>query len=148
MKYLLAIRKLSWKAGWMLLKAGWVVFAIKVALKTVPYKKVLTKIEGGLRSSRMKATDQRFEERAVWAVRAIARRFLGDKPCLTQALALKWILARAGKKTTLKIGVNKNLDNALEAHAWLELDGEIIIGGRNSPVFYTTLGTAVRQKSE
>jgi aryl-alcohol dehydrogenase-like predicted oxidoreductase len=42
--------------------------------------------------------------------------------CLPQALALRWLLAREGMPAMVVIGVRKDA-GALEAHAWVELDG-------------------------
>lgn len=56
-----------------------------------------------------------------------ASRFIPDASCLTQALAARKLLARSGQRSDLKIGVSKS-DGDLEAHAWLEIDGRIILG--------------------
>ena len=148
MKYFFKIRQLTWAEFSTLIKAALVVFIIRLALKAMPYGKVLGKIEKSLRPLGAVNKSDGYEKQSVWAVRAVARHFLGDKPCLTQALALKWLLARVGRETDLKIGVNKNTGKELESHAWLELDGAIIIGGRNSPLFYTTLSSASRHSRD
>jgi len=48
--------------------------------------------------------------------------------CLTQALALQRLLARAGRGADLRIGVAKDGASGLASHAWLEREGEILIG--------------------
>lgn len=53
------------------------------------------------------------------------------RPCLTQALVGRLFLAREGVDATLHIGVAKS-DGDLRAHAWLEQDGVIILGGARS----------------
>lgn len=60
------------------------------------------------------------------AVRRAAR-FVPGATCLTQALALRALLARGGRASTLTLGV-RNPVGALEAHAWLEADGRIVLG--------------------
>ena len=67
-------------------------------------------------------------DRLLRAVRR-ASRLVPDATCLTQALAARWLLARAGIGTRLRIGVAKNPDGTLRAHAWLEDDQYILIGG-------------------
>ena len=42
--------------------------------------------------------------------------------CLARSLVLRWILARRGIGTELKVGV-RNEGGGLHAHAWLECDG-------------------------
>ena len=48
--------------------------------------------------------------------------------CLTQALATHHLLDLQGESSELKVGVAKDSQGRLEAHAWLEVDGQIIIG--------------------
>lgn len=57
-----------------------------------------------------------------WAVLAVARRLPGTR-CLPRALALQALMARAGMPARLCIGVAKEADSALEAHAWVLHDG-------------------------
>ncbi len=51
--------------------------------------------------------------------------------CLVQALAGSWLIRRAGGIAELRFGVAK--DHAgFKAHAWLEGEGRILIGGRTA----------------
>lgn len=47
--------------------------------------------------------------------------------CLADAFTAQVLLARRGVTSDLRIGVRKDGD-ALDAHAWLELDGRCILG--------------------
>jgi hypothetical protein len=65
----------------------------------------------------------------VWAVRAAAA-YIPRATCLTQVLAAKYQLERSGRRGRIHIGVAKNKDNGkFLAHAWLECEGETVIGG-------------------
>ncbi len=48
--------------------------------------------------------------------------------CLTQALAVRTLLGFRGQSSELKIGVDRDEDGKFMAHAWVEIDGKIIIG--------------------
>lgn len=48
--------------------------------------------------------------------------------CLSKALAGSMLMYRHGYDTRLHIGVAKNNDDGLEAHAWLTLGARIIVG--------------------
>jgi hypothetical protein len=61
------------------------------------------------------------------AVRRAAR-FVPRASCLTQALAVQYLLARQGMPSTLHLGVSKR-DGNLAAHAWVERDGQVIACG-------------------
>ena len=75
--------------------------------------------------------------RIVGIARAISPYLLGDKPCLTNALVVQFLLERRGYPTVLRIGVAKKDGRALEAHAWLEYEGMVLIGGVDSPQRFT-----------
>ena len=65
----------------------------------------------------------------AWAVKAASRRMPFTATCLVQALALRMLLSRQGYDPHLRLGVAKDGDDRLEAHAWLEMDGQVLIGG-------------------
>jgi hypothetical protein len=65
--------------------------------------------------------------RLSWSVQASARR-IPAASCLTQAIALHWLLTRAGRAANLRIGVARDGSAGLASHAWLEHEGEILIG--------------------
>jgi Transglutaminase-like superfamily len=48
--------------------------------------------------------------------------------CLSKALAGYTLLAKHGHKARLHIGVSKDDDRNLKAHAWLSHNGEVILG--------------------
>jgi hypothetical protein len=61
------------------------------------------------------------------AVRA-ASRYVLSPTCLAQALALRRLLARHGRVSVLNLGVRNPPGGRLQAHAWLEADGRVILG--------------------
>lgn len=48
--------------------------------------------------------------------------------CLTRAITAQILLKKLHQSSELKIGIKKSEPNKLEAHAWIEIDGRIIIG--------------------
>ena len=48
--------------------------------------------------------------------------------CLVGALAGQYFLVRNGYKSTLHIGVKKESDKILAAHAWVTMESRIVIG--------------------
>jgi hypothetical protein len=63
-----------------------------------------------------------------WAVDAADGATPGDRSCLVRALVAEAMLERRGHETTLRFGVD-DAGADMEAHAWLESNGEIIVGG-------------------
>ena len=77
-------------------------------------------------------------ERIAWAV-AVASRYVPAATCLTQALAGQILLAQHGEPAILQIGVAKNEAGNLQAHAWVENRGRIVIGASPELFRYTRL---------
>ena len=77
-------------------------------------------------------------DRIAWAV-AVASRYVPMATCLTQALAGQMLLARWGHTAQLHIGVANGPGGNLEAHAWLESQGTIVIGDVGELSRYTPL---------
>ena len=62
-------------------------------------------------------------------------RFVPGSTCLVQALAGQWLLQHEGYAPQLRIGVSKA--EGFAAHAWLELDGNVVLGGPEESARFT-----------
>jgi Transglutaminase-like superfamily len=63
----------------------------------------------------------------AWAVR-LASRYVPGATCLPQALATHILLSRCGHQSCLHVGVASM--QKFEAHAWVECDGNVVVGER------------------
>lgn len=77
-------------------------------------------------------------ERVVWSVSS-ASRFVPAATCLPQAVVTQLLLKKRGHPATLRIGVAMNPRKQLVAHAWVESEGHILIGGSDSNSRYFAL---------
>jgi hypothetical protein len=112
----------------LLAEAVFVVPAVRVALSLLPFRVVHRGIAAVTRRLHGRTADaRRTPERITWAVTAVAGR-VPRATCLTQALAATLMLVRHGHPATLRVGVAKNDDGSLRAHAWLESGGRTILG--------------------
>jgi hypothetical protein len=130
MKRLLKFMHLPAAERWLLVKAALMLSAIRLGLELIPFqtlRRLLAKVAEA--STGLQETDRSSADRIVWAVEAAGRRLPGAGTCLTQALAAQVLLARRGNPAQLRIGVLKGEEGRLEAHAWLESKGRIVIGG-------------------
>ena len=109
----------------LVLAAAGSVAAVRVALWVLPFRSVLGVIRSVGASRRAGAVTP---ERVVWAVEAAARG-VPRATCLVRALAAQALLARRGHPSQLRLGVARGASQAFEAHAWLEQDGQVLIGG-------------------
>lgn len=115
---------------------------LRIALAVLPYRKVRQ-----FTSASVARYPERhmhliaYESEMVWAIERVGRLLVGKRPCLPQALALQWFLRRKGIVTNLHIGVKKDDAKGIAAHAWLEKNGRVLIGGSDSPVDFERLET-------
>jgi hypothetical protein len=109
----LVLRAAAWVAGY------------RMALSLFPFRRVAGKPPEP--APRTTASPGVPPERVAWAVRACARRVPGAS-CLTRALATRSLLAREGVASTLHYGWRKDDGNRLQAHAWIDCGGEVLMG--------------------
>jgi hypothetical protein len=112
----------------LLAESLFIVPMTRLALWLLPFRHVHRGLAAATRRSlRRPRREPRSPERITWAVQAVAAR-VPRASCLTQALAATLLLARHGQSATLRVGVAKNDDGTLRAHAWLESHGRAILG--------------------
>lgn len=71
--------------------------------------------------------DQKILSRVARCVGA-ASRFVPKATCLTQAMVAMLLLNNRGQCVQLRIGVALDDGGVLEAHAWVESGGRVVIG--------------------
>ena len=69
--------------------------------------------------------------RIQWAINACCKFMPGSVKCLARALTMKTLLDQYGCHSKLMIGVDKNSLDQLEAHAWIEYEGHVVMGQLN-----------------
>ena len=104
------------------------VAAVRTGLAIFPVKTVRGWLIGLAKRYPLEAGEFSIE-RTAYMIGLISVKLLRDGPCLTQALAMQFMLERAGLPAVLKMGVMKTAGGRLAAHAWIESEGEVIIGG-------------------
>ena len=106
---------------WRLLaRALFTLAGIRVALWILPWRRVRP-------ASHVAPRQTRFQPRRVeWAIR-VASRVVPGATCLAQALALHHVLSRYGYPSTVQVGVRRR-DGDFSAHAWVEQDGQSLLG--------------------
>jgi hypothetical protein len=98
--------------------------AARIALWLLPFRVVRRLLA---RAARPASRPGAPTDRITWAM-GIAQRFVPRATCLPQALAAEALLTRGGHPAELRIGVIKTDEGRLEAHAWVESGGRIIVG--------------------
>lgn len=114
----------------LLATAAILVGLVRVGVWLLPFRTVRGLL-GRLRrpAAERRRGDELSSERIAWAVDVVGKRIPGGGNCLVQALATQVLLDRRRRTARLRIGVAKDRQGNLEAHAWIESDGRVIIGG-------------------
>jgi hypothetical protein len=126
---------LSWQEQSLLLRAAALVGLIRMGLWLLPFSLVLRFASAKIRTS----TGLHSVEQLVWAVKS-ASRCLPGSTCLTQALAARLLLAQFGYGSRVEIGVAKDEEGRFEAHAWLAVGEQVVIGGPQTNRYTSLLG--------
>jgi hypothetical protein len=120
----------------LFLVAGLLVVTVRVGLWILPFRvlyRISRKLCGAMAPrSRWNTAD------VIWAVRAMSAR-VPHASCLTQALAAQVLLSWNDQRPDLRIGVARSAAGVFEAHAWVEWQGKILIGGGRSHSKFTAL---------
>lgn len=130
-------------SDWLLIAQAWILFvAVKVGLSFLRLQKLLRIIQWTGRPRR-DATGQgelssAIPERVAYCVDLAARLPVPDSTCLRRALVLYALLTHRGFDARVLIGAARATDDKLEAHAWLECEGKILLG-EPAPGHYSTL---------
>ena len=127
----------TWPERWALFDAGALVVAFGLAVRTLPFQRVR---RWASRAPAPVPTRVEYSTRIFpRAAGAIGRRLFPTHPCLPEALAVLWRTRGSGLHSELRIGLAKGEASELRAHAWVELDGVVLIGGSDAPEEYAPL---------
>ena len=140
MRRLIKFIRLPWSTQVTLIEVGALLVAIRLGLAMLPYDRLAAIIERhAVPVSNKRRRRLAYAPSVTWAASGLAGMLIGNRPCLTQALVVTLLLKRAGREPDLKIGVSKDRADLLTAHAWVEMDGRVIIGGRHAHARYAEL---------
>ena len=124
----------------LLVSAALLLGTIRLGLWLLPFQTLRRFLAGITQTADdLHSTAQVTVDKVVWAVAVASRYMPGGAKCLARALATQVLLGRRGYQAQLRIGVAKNEKGQLEAHAWLESQGRIVIGGLKDLARYTPL---------
>lgn len=130
--------KLSFGRQVLLCRAVVYVCLVRLALWTLPFSWVLRHQRRVLQRLPLPAHASP-PHLIAWAVAAVSCRLAISATCLTQAVAAQLLCAHAGYPTTLWIGAHNQDGTSIAAHAWLEFENQVVIGGIESPNLYIKL---------
>lgn len=113
----------------LLIYSALLLAGVRLGLWLLPFgtlRRLLTRLDADSHDTRMVETGT--IDRVAWAVNK-ASQYIPKASCLTQALATKVLLSRRGQPAVVRIGVKRGAGGELLAHAWIESNGRVVIGG-------------------
>ncbi len=135
MSLIRSLRKRS-AGDWMCLgEAALLHVFVAAALRIVTYARLQTSLEYIARVRRRTPSPV---SDVTWAISAVGRR-MGGTTCLAEAAVAYAMLRRHGHDPRLRIGVRRG-ESVLEAHAWVECDGAVVMGELPEMTGYAMLG--------
>jgi hypothetical protein len=121
----------------LLVKSALLLGAVRLGLWLLPFqtlRRLLARMIGGNTTLQEETSIAKI----AWAI-TVASWYVPAATCLTQALATQVLLGRQGRAATLRIGVVRSEVGQLQAHAWVEYQGSVVIGGIEAPSRFTPL---------
>ncbi len=126
---------------WLYLNAALWLIAVKIALHLLPFDRLRIWLT---RSTQPDGNPQDIKEMRtiILAIERISQ-FLASLRinCLPQALVGHRLLRQQGFDVQLRIGVLKNHGDQLTAHAWLEYQGQVVLGALHNLKQFTVFSS-------
>lgn len=133
--------RLPWSDRKVLLKAVALLWAVRIGLWCLPFQQLRALLIR--KSSNLRDDSAQFDriETIANSVRVMSR-YVPMATCLVQALVTVALLEQEGLPGSLRIGVARRSAAKIEAHAWVESNGAVVIGGADSDLSrFTVLHT-------
>lgn len=115
--------------SWLLVRSAATLATASAAVALLPFNRAIAYggVALGPRSTSTTPEDW------VWAVEAAARRVPWRALCFERGLAVQRLLRKSGIDAVLHYGAQYDVSSGkLEAHVWVSVSGEIIIGGEEA----------------
>jgi Transglutaminase-like superfamily len=135
--------RLKWSDRWMLLQTCTLLNLVRLGLWLLPFERLWKGLVNlgqlQLPSLASSQTELQRLRQVLWAVDVSTRFTPGGAKCLARALTAKVLLDQRHCPADFKIGVAKNDAGALDAHAWIEFQGIVVMGQVNKLSAYTPM---------
>lgn len=134
---LLTLRALAPAERRLLVEAFSLIVAVRAGLRLLPFTTVRRCVS---RWAALRARAGCEPGKIAWAVGAVGSRIPGTT-CLVEALAADSMLRRRGHASALKVGVRRGAALSIDAHAWVECSGTVVIGTTPELAEYAVLSS-------
>ena len=112
----------------LLLEAALLLPSVHTLQSALPFRRWRSLLTLGPPHARLLPTDAPSPAQIAAAIERARRGVPGVYKCLPQAYAGHLLLHRHGYASTVQVGVARDAQGRVEAHAWVEREGKILIG--------------------
>ena len=130
---------------WLFVRIFVLLVRVRLSLTFLPFNRV-RQLAGRLGDRPACEAQNRLSAHDLTSLVTAAACYIPRATCLTQALVAHAILRRYGYAPDLKIGVGRDDGNRFQAHAWIELDGKVVIGNLPTLKQYIPLPSLASQE--
>ena len=129
--------RLSWAERLLAIEASLWLGLARLAILALPFRWIAPRLGRHVAETAPAGAPEQADRlrRIAWAITAVGRRTPWESACLAQAMAAKMMLRLQGFPSTLYLGVAKDGDGGLDAHAWLRSGDLILTGARGMERF-------------
>lgn len=125
------------------MKAAILLWAVRIGLWLLPFQTLRDFLGRKTKRSLSPGLLENGQVEKIAGSVRLASRYAPAATCLAQALVTVTLLEEAGFPATLRIGVAKSTEGKLEAHAWVESNGQVVVGGTDADLERFTILHAV-----
>ncbi len=117
---------------WLVVEAAFWMGLARLAILIFPFRWLASRLGHHMAESPEVSSDtHRYRARQISrSVKRAGRHLPWDCTCLVSAMAAMAMLRRRGQGSTLYLGVNREDEDQLAAHAWLRTGDTFVTGGR------------------
>lgn len=128
--------RLPWSDRILLLSTFVLLGFVRLLLLIIPFRYLSAFLGKHIEKSvNTENTKISFISRLSWSIELMSRYTPWESKCLVRAIAGKLFLRQRRLENTLYLGVAKNQDESLIAHAWLRSGDDLVTGVSNSIEF-------------
>jgi hypothetical protein len=144
-RHLRKLSRLPSTEQWLLLKTVLLLETMRLGMRWLPFRSLRRLLEAAEAVPPAPRRSQRLPAPTIArTIRLASRNTPGLKTCLAQALAGRLLLVRHGHPAVLRIGVAGG--EQFKAHAWVECEGKVLIGGHELDRYTPLLALGVEAK--
>ena len=113
---------------------------VRISLRLLPFKTLHRFIQMLERKAKgIEHGNDTYQADILWAINRTGENLFGDNACLPLALAGQIQLNLHGFPAHTRLGVQKTLNGEIKAHAWVECNGKVVIGGPEQEIEQYTI---------